>query len=177
MMRLLAGVAAAPGPAGSTEVALAPRTSEAVPFTLVVLDVSVVLLDAATRTGARRCVEGRTVLRLIVVGLGAERPTVPRRSVPQPPAPLTMAATTVATDATATPTAIGSAQINIRTDARENRFGAAARQDYRPPHFVSVALAKQASRSAVAAKLSLRSNLDFFHEPMALAVDAAFNIT
>lgn len=105
MMRWLA-VAAAPGPAGSMEVVLAPHTSEAVPFTL---DVSVVLLDAATRTGARRCVEGRTV---------------PQRSVPQPPVLLTMAAITVATPtaaATATPTALGSAQTNI--DARDERFG------------------------------------------------------
>jgi hypothetical protein len=140
MMRWLAGVAAvAPGRAGSMEVVLAPRTSEAVPFTL---DVSVVLLDAAMRTGARRCVEGRTVRRPIVVGLGAERLTVPRRSVPQPPVPLTMAATTVATPttaATATPTALGSAQTSIRIDARDERFGAAARRDLPPPRFVLVA--------------------------------------
>jgi hypothetical protein len=45
MMRLLAGVAAASGPAGSTEVVLASHTSGAVPFTL-----DVVLLDAATGT-------------------------------------------------------------------------------------------------------------------------------
>ena len=49
MKRWLAVVAAvAPGPAGSMEVVLAPHTSGAVLFTL---DVSVVLLDAATGTG------------------------------------------------------------------------------------------------------------------------------
>ena len=136
MMRWLAGVAAvAPGPAGSTEVVLAPRTSEAVPFAL---DESVVLLDAATRTGgARRCVEGRTVPRFIVVGLGADRATVPLRSVP-PPVLLTMATVaTPTTAATATPTALGSAQINISIDARR-ALRAAAHQDL-PPRFVSVA--------------------------------------
>jgi CMP-2-keto-3-deoxyoctulosonic acid synthetase len=142
MMRWLAVAAAvAPGPAGSMEVVLAPHTSEAVPFTL---DVSVVLLDADTRTGARRCVEGHTVLRLIV-GLGADRPTVLQRSVPQPPEPLTMAATTVVTTmvattimaATATPTALGSAQTNI--DARDDRFGGRRRSGAWPPRFASVA--------------------------------------
>jgi hypothetical protein len=48
MMRWLAVVAAASGPAGSMEVVLAPHTSEAVPFTP---DVSVVLLDAAMGIG------------------------------------------------------------------------------------------------------------------------------
>jgi hypothetical protein len=75
----------------------------------------------------------RTVMRHIV-GLGAERPTVPQRSVP-----LIVAATvaTTTTAATATPTAIRSAQINIRIDAREERLGAAARRDLPPPRFVS----------------------------------------
>lgn len=148
MMRWLAGAAVESGPAGSMEVVFAPRTSEAVPFAL---DESGVLLDAATRTGARRCVEGRTVLRFIVVGLGADRPTVPRRSVPPPSVPppvlLTMAATTGAgattiTAATATPTAPGSAQINISIDARR-ALRAAAHRDLPPPRFVSVVLAKQ----------------------------------
>jgi hypothetical protein len=112
--KLAVVVAAATVVADFMAVAPASHTSEAVPFTP---DGSA-LPDAATdtdrylvvRSHARRCVEGPIALR--IVGLGAERPTAPQRSVLQPPALLTTAATTT-TAATAIPTAIGSAQISI----------------------------------------------------------------
>jgi hypothetical protein len=118
----------------------ASHTSEAVLFTP---DVSA-LSDAATDTDrylvvlshARRCVEGPTAPR--IAGLGAERPTAPQRSAPQPPVPLTTAATTTMA-ATAIPTALGSAQISI--EAPDERFGATARRDLPPPRLVRIALA------------------------------------
>src|ERR1700726_1535654 len=94
--KLAVVVAAATVVAGSMAVVPASHTSEAVPFTP---DVSA-LLDAAmdtdrylvVRSRARRCVEGPIALR--IAGLGVERPTAPQRSVLQPPALLTTAATT-----------------------------------------------------------------------------------
>lgn len=91
----------------------------------------------------------------LIVGLGAERPTVPQRSVPRPPVPLIMAAT-VATTTTAA-TAIASAQINIRIDARDERFGAAAHRDLPPPRFVLVAFANRRQRPQLASTTCLRA--------------------
>jgi hypothetical protein len=116
MTRWLA-VAAASAAADFMEVGL---TSVAVPFTLDVTAGGALTCPARSQGTLQRGpqrVAGSTAEPLIA-GPIAERPTVLQRLEPRRPAPLTMAATTTAV-ATATPTAIGSAQINIRIDARQ----------------------------------------------------------